>query len=76
MEKREEGDGEGVAGKRDLVKVYSVLDISGLPSYGNQLKSSNIEVLKIRINDLYREMRSRNHLARNSVLAYSAKFQT
>jgi hypothetical protein len=38
------------------MKMYDVLDITGLPTLSVQSKdgSANIEVLKIKINDFYR----------------------
>ena len=43
-------------------KHYDILEISGLPSLSYQQKDSNtnVQVLKIRLNEIYREVKSRN----------------
>lgn len=48
--------------KKDPFRHYDILDLSGMPAIATQPRdlTTNIEVLKIRINELYRETKSRN----------------
>lgn len=61
--------------KKDPQKIFEVLDINGLPSLCHvQKDSTNVEVLKIKINDLYRDMKSRNQEVKSSVLSYLSRY--
>ena len=62
--------------KRDGSKNYEVLDINGLPSISTQQKDSgtNIELLKIKINEFYRDMKSRNQHTKVNIGAYCTRY--
>ena len=55
-----------------MIKIYEVLDITGLPPISSQHKdgNTNIEVLKIKINEFYRDLKSRNQHTKTNLNAY------
>lgn len=63
--------------KKDCFKAYDVLDIAPLPALANQPKdpaTTNVEVLKLRINEIYRDMKSRNTATKNNTQIYFSKY--
>ena len=63
--------------KKDCFKAYDVLDIVPLPALASQTKDPatvNVEVLKMRINEVYRDMKSRNTATKNNTQIYSSRY--
>lgn len=63
--------------KKDCFKAYDVLDIGPLPALANQTKdpvTTNVEVLKMRINEIYRDMKSRNTATKNNTQIYFSRY--
>lgn len=53
-----------------------MLELCSFPTLSTQPKdgSTNIEALKIKINEFYREMKSRNQVTKGSLTTYYAKY--
>ena len=73
LSKKEEGES---APRRDCFRAYEVLDLAPLPALASQPKDPatvNLEVLKLRINELYRDMKSRNTSTKNNMQVYLSR---
>jgi proline dehydrogenase len=65
--------------KKDPFKGYEILEIVPFPAIATQQKdpaNTNVEVLKMRINEIYRDMRSRNTATKTNAQRYLARYNS
>ena len=74
-QKEEEVFSQISSANKNPAKNYDILDVGAFPMLTSQQKdSTNVEVMKIRINQIYREMKGRNTLIKATLNTYWLKY--